>query len=79
MVAGAAAVIQANDSGASSAVIVGRLARNAEAVEGVSGNGRLHLGRVFLLMSQPMASPPPAPPAGARSSDPMSPLLETSI
>ncbi len=48
MVAGAAAVMTANDSSVPASVIVGRLARNAEAVNGVAGNGRLHLGRALV-------------------------------
>ena len=64
MVAGAAAVMQANDSSASPSVIVGRLARNAEAVEGVSGNGRLHLGRALIDESTSGVTPAGAPGGG---------------
>ena len=64
MVAGAAAVMQANDSSASPAVIVGRLARNAEAVDGVAGNGRLHLGRSLVDESTVGVTPVGAPGGG---------------
>ncbi|HEY7564151.1 MAG TPA: S8 family serine peptidase, partial [Acidimicrobiia bacterium] len=60
-VAGAAAVMRANDAGASPSVIVGRLARNAEAVDGVVGNGRLHLGRALLDESDVGVTPVGAP------------------
>ena len=45
IVAGAAALLKANDPGASNGVIVGRLARNTDA--GGAGNGRLNLARSF--------------------------------
>ena len=64
MVAGAAAVMQANDPGASPSVIVGRLARNAEAVDGVAGNGRLHLGRSLTDESTAGVSPVGVPGGG---------------
>ena len=64
MVAGAAAVMQANDPGASPSVIVGRLARNAEAVAGVAGNGRLHLGRALIDESTEGVTPAGAPGGG---------------
>ena len=64
MVAGAAAVMQANDSSASASVIVGRLARNAEAVEGTAGNGRLHLGRALVDESTDGITPAGAPGGG---------------
>jgi VCBS repeat-containing protein len=63
-VAGAAAVMRANDAGASPSVIVGRLARNAEAVDGVVGNGRLHLGRALLDESDVGVTPVGAPGGG---------------
>ena len=66
MVAGAAAVMQANDSSASPAVIVGRLARNAEGVEGTAGNGRLHLGHALTDDSTT-----PVTPAGAPGGSPI--------
>ena len=61
MVAGAAVVMQANDPSAAPSVIVGRLARNAEAVEGVAGNGRLHLGRALFDESTDGVTPSGAP------------------
>ncbi|MEX2624383.1 MAG: S8 family serine peptidase, partial [Acidimicrobiia bacterium] len=64
VVAGAAALIQANDSSASPSVIVGRLARNAEAVDGVAGNGRLHLGRALIDESTEGVTPAGAPGGG---------------
>ena len=64
MVAGAAALMQANDSSASPSVIVGRLARNAEAVDGVAGNGRLHLGRALTDESTGGVTPTGAPGGG---------------
>ncbi len=64
MVAGAAAVMLANDSAASPPMIVGRLARNAEAVDGVSGNGRLHLGRSLVDESTIGVTPVGAPGGG---------------
>jgi hypothetical protein len=64
MVAGAAALMQAEDPGASPPVIVGRLARNAEAVDGVAGNGRLHLGRALVDDSTTGVTPGGAPGGG---------------
>src|SRR3954453_9657139 len=47
--AGAAALVKANDSSTSNGVVVGRLARNADAAGSVSdtGNGRVHLARAL--------------------------------
>jgi subtilisin family serine protease len=64
MVAGAAAVMQAHESSVSPSVIVGRLARNAEAVEGAAGNGRLHLGRALVDDSTDGVIPAGAPGGG---------------
>ncbi|HKZ18945.1 MAG TPA: S8 family serine peptidase, partial [Acidimicrobiia bacterium] len=64
MVAGAAALVQANDPSASPSVIVGRLARNAESVTGVAGNGRLHLSRALLDESTDGVTPAGAPGGG---------------
>ncbi|HYH92956.1 MAG TPA: S8 family serine peptidase, partial [Candidatus Saccharimonadales bacterium] len=48
-VAGAAALLAADDSSASNGVIIGRLARNADAIgtTGTTGNGRLNLARAM--------------------------------
>src|SRR6266480_4240697 len=65
-VAGAAAVLKANDSSASNGVIVGRLARNADA-DGTSdqtGNGRLNLGRAIGDTSTTPVQPAGAAPVG---------------
>ena len=45
-------------------MIVGRLARNAEAVDGVAGNGRLHLGRALVDESTDGVTPAGAPGGG---------------
>src|SRR5262249_381555 len=48
IVAGAAALMRANDPSASNATIIGRLARNADPVSGGNGgNGRLNLERAI--------------------------------
>ena len=48
IVAGAAALLRANDPSASAATMVGRLARNADPTTGgVSGNGRINLARAI--------------------------------
>jgi uncharacterized repeat protein (TIGR01451 family) len=64
MVAGAAAVMQANDSSASQSVIVGRLARNADPATGVAGNGRLNLARSISDPSTDGVTPAGAPGGG---------------
>ena len=50
IVAGSAALLRANDSGASNGTIVGRLARNADPAGTVeqTGNGRVNVGRAIL-------------------------------
>ena len=45
-------------------MIVGRLARNAAAVQGVAGNGRLHLGRALVDQSTVGVSPVGVPGGG---------------
>src|SRR5205823_3032711 len=65
-VAGAAALLKANDSSASNGVIVGRLARNADAVgtSDQTGNGRLNLGRAVADTSSDAIEPAGAAPVG---------------
>src|SRR6185436_17956832 len=65
-VAGAAALMKANDTSASNGVIAGRLARNADAA-GTSeqtGNGRLNLARAILDTSTDYVEPAGSPPVG---------------
>ncbi|MGE5156040.1 MAG: S8 family serine peptidase, partial [Betaproteobacteria bacterium] len=66
-VAAAAALLKANDPGASNGVIVGRLARNADAAGTVdqTGNGRLNLGRALLDTSTDAVQPVGAAPFGS--------------
>ena len=45
IVAGSAALLKAEDTSASPATIVGRIARNADPNTGIGGNGRVNLGR----------------------------------
>ena len=65
-VAAAAALLRANDPGASNGVIVGRLARNADAAGTVdqTGNGRLNLGRALGDTSTDVVQPVGAAPFG---------------
>jgi hypothetical protein len=66
-VAGAAALLKANDSSASNGTIVGRLARNADAAgtSDQTGNGRLNLGRAIADKSVAPVEPAGSPPVGA--------------
>ena len=67
-VAGAAALLAALDPAASNGAIVGRLARNADALSsGAAGNGRLNLARAAST-HQPKRCSPPAPRPSARRS-----------
>ena len=59
IVAGAAAVLMANDPGAANDVIVGRLARNTD--QGGAGNGRLNLARALADTSSEGVTPAGAP------------------
>src|SRR4051812_22849739 len=72
MVAGAAALLKANDSSATNGVIVGRLARNADAAGTVSetGNGRLNVERALSDTSTTEVVP-----AGANGSAPGGPYV----
>jgi hypothetical protein len=65
-VAGAAALLRANDSSASNGVIVGRLARNADAAgtSDQTGNGRLNLARAIADTSVDPVEPVGSPPVG---------------
>ncbi|HEY3091867.1 MAG TPA: S8 family serine peptidase, partial [Vicinamibacterales bacterium] len=65
-VAGAAALLRANDSSASNGVIVGRLARNADAAGTAdqTGNGRLNLARAIADTSLDPVEPVGSPPVG---------------
>src|SRR6185295_1311948 len=66
VVAGAAALLAANDPGASNDVIVGRLARNTDAA-GTSeqtGNGRLNVGRALADTATDPVLPVGAPGGG---------------
>src|SRR5205823_3100477 len=65
-VAGAAALLKANDSSASNGTIVGRLARNAGAAgtSDQTGNGRLNLGRAIADTSVDAIEPAGSPPVG---------------
>src|SRR3990170_2916078 len=65
-VAGAAALAKAVDPSASNGVIVGRLARNADAVGTVeqTGNGRLNLARAIIDTSTDAVVPAGAPGGG---------------
>src|SRR5205823_13743243 len=65
-VAGAAALLKANDSSASNGVIVGRLARNADAAgtSDQTGNGRLNLARAIADTSVDSLEPAGSPPVG---------------
>src|SRR5438477_10629953 len=65
-VAGAAALLKANDSLASNGVIVGRLARNADAAgtSDQTGNGRLNLARAIADTTVDPVEPAGSPPAG---------------
>src|SRR5439155_10352699 len=65
-VAGAAALLKANDSSASNGTIVGRLARNADAAgtSDQTGNGRLNLGRAIADTSVDAIEPAGSPPVG---------------
>ena len=62
IVAGAAALLKANDPGASNGTIVGRLARNTDA--GGAGNGRLNLARSLCDMVTDEVVPVGAPGGG---------------
>src|SRR3954453_4128400 len=66
IVAGAAALLKANDSAATNDVIVGRLARNADAAgtAAETGNGRLNLARAASDTSTEGVTPVGAPPTG---------------
>ncbi len=63
-VAGAAAMVAANDASASNGVIVGRLARNADAVGTLAetGNGRLNLSRALYDQATDSVQPAGAEP-----------------
>src|SRR5690349_8038136 len=65
-VAGAAALLKANDPSASNGVIVGRLARSADAAGTVeqTGNGRLNLARAISDASTDPVEPAGSPPVG---------------
>jgi len=65
LVAGAAALLQANEPGLSNGVIVSRLARNADATtsEG-TGNGRVNLARAMADASTESIQPSGAAPVG---------------
>src|SRR5207249_3006254 len=65
-VAGAAALLKADDSTASNGTVVGRLARNADAVgtSDQTGNGRLNLARAIADTSVESVEPAGSPPAG---------------
>src|SRR3954462_2093409 len=67
MVAGAAALLKANDSSATSGVIVGRLARNADAAGTVAdtGNGRLNVERALSDTSTTEVVPDGVAPGGS--------------
>ena len=66
MVAGAAALLFANDSNATNAIVDGRLARNADSVgtSDQTGNGRLNLARAFADTSTNGVTPLGAPGGG---------------
>ena len=66
-VAGAAALLKANDSSASNGTIVGRLARSADAAgtSDQTGNGRLNLGRALSDTSTESIQPAAAAPVGS--------------
>ena len=66
MVAGAAAVLKSNDPAATNDVVVGRLARNADAAGTAdqTGNGRLNLARSVPDTSTVGVTPVGAPPVG---------------
>jgi hypothetical protein len=64
-VAGAAALLKANDSAASNGVIVGRLARNAEPAGAGTGNGRLNLARTANDTATDPVEPAGSAPVGA--------------
>ena len=66
IVAGAAAMIRANDPSASNGVIVGRLARNADAAGTVdqTGNGRVNLNRALTDISTDAVVPTGSAPSG---------------
>src|SRR3954454_7523055 len=67
MVAGAAALLKANDASATNGVIVGRLARNANAagIAAETGNGRLNVDRALADTSTTEISPAGAAPSGS--------------
>src|SRR6185436_9827520 len=65
-VAGAAALLKANAPDASNGVVVGRLARNADATPGNdTGNGRLNLARSLTDVASDPVKPDGAAPVGA--------------
>src|SRR4029079_16819625 len=66
MVAGAAALLMANDSSATNAIVAGRLARNADAVGtgDETGNGRLNIARAFSDTTTDPVTPLGAPGGG---------------
>ncbi|HVE46190.1 MAG TPA: S8 family serine peptidase, partial [Acidimicrobiales bacterium] len=67
VVAGSAALLAANDSAASNGVIVGRLARNADAAGTAdqTGNGRVNLARAIADTSTEAVVPAGAAPLGS--------------
>src|SRR5207248_1415675 len=66
MVAGAAALLKANDPSASNDVILGRLARTADAAgtSDQTGNGRLNVARALADTSTDGVTPAGAPGGG---------------
>src|SRR5439155_16753644 len=66
VVAGAAALLRANDPAAANDVILGRLARNADAAGTAdqTGNGRVNVGRAIADTSTDGVTPAGAAPVG---------------
>ena len=64
IVAGAAALLKAEDTSASPATIVGRIARNADPNTGIGGNGRINLARAVGDSSTDGVTPAGVPGGG---------------
>ena len=64
IVAGAAALLKAEDTSASPATIVGRIARNTDPNTGIGGNGRVNLARAVGDTSTDGVTPTGAPGGG---------------